>query len=197
MREGLIPKPRKNLVGTKYGHWLVIGQDLEESQLKRKVIWKCECDCGCGTQKSIRADALKQTIIGGCENCSLQKERICEKCGNKFFPLKRATTRKFCYDCVPDKIEPSGSTRRRIAKKWGIEYKGNKCICCGYDKCIEALDFHHLDQNEKEFNISEYGDKNLNWLELKKELDKCILVCANCHREIHAGIRTIDEKEVN
>lgn len=79
---------------------------------------------------------------------------------------------------------------RKLIKIWGLAYKGGKCECCGYDKCKEALDFHHLNENLKSFNIS---DRNVstNWEEVKLELDKCILVCANCHREIHAGIRQI------
>ena len=70
-------------------------------------------------------------------------------------------------------------------KKWALEYKGNKCEICGYDKCSEALDFHHNNPNEKDFTIS---DRNLilDWIEIKKELDKCSLLCANCHRELHA-----------
>ena len=52
-------------------------------------------------------------------------------------------------------------------------------------KRIEALEFHHLNPNEKDFIIS---DRNLilDWNIIKKELDKCELVCANCHREIHS-----------
>ena len=53
---------------------------------------------------------------------------------------------------------------------------------CGYDKNISALEFHHLDPNEKDFTIS--GTK-CGWNDLQKELDKCIMICANCHREIH------------
>ena len=73
--------------------------------------------------------------------------------------------------------------RQRLKKKL-VDYKGGKCEICGYDKCINALDFHHLNPNEKDFGISNY--MVLSFDKLKKEVDKCILVCANCHREIHA-----------
>lgn len=73
--------------------------------------------------------------------------------------------------------------RQRLKKKL-VDYKGGKCEICGYDKCINALDFHHLNPNEKDFGISNYTV--LSFDKLKKEVDKCILVCANCHREIHA-----------
>ena len=72
--------------------------------------------------------------------------------------------------------------RNRLKEKL-VEYKGGKCEICGYDKCIEALEFHHLNPEEKDFSISSYS--TLSFENLKKEVDKCILVCANCHREIH------------
>ncbi len=79
------------------------------------------------------------------------------------------------------------SWRQRTKKKL-VDYKGGKCKCCGYDRCIWALDFHHLDPEEKEFSIT---GKTISFERLKKEVDKCELVCSNCHREIEAGIRTI------
>ena len=66
-----------------------------------------------------------------------------------------------------------------------IEYKGGKCQICGYNKCISALEFHHLDPSQKDFNISG-GTKSFE--KAKIEVDKCVLVCSNCHREIHAGL---------
>lgn len=63
-----------------------------------------------------------------------------------------------------------------------VEYKGGSCEKCGYSKCIQALEFHHLDPNEKDFTIS---GKSWAFEKLKKEVDKCILVCNRCHTEIH------------
>ena len=60
---------------------------------------------------------------------------------------------------------------------------GNKCSICGYDKCIAALEFHHLNPNEKEFHLGQAKTTNL--IKLRSELSKCILVCSNCHKEIH------------
>lgn len=79
--------------------------------------------------------------------------------------------------------------RRVIMKEKAVDYKGGKCSCCGYDKYIGSLEFHHLNSNEKDFTISFL--LNRKWEIIKEELDKCILVCSNCHREIHAGIRPI------
>jgi predicted HNH restriction endonuclease len=60
-------------------------------------------------------------------------------------------------------------------------------MICGYGHCPEALDFHHRDPKQKSFGLSVRG-LTRSWEKIQKELDKCILVCANCHREIHAGI---------
>lgn len=67
-----------------------------------------------------------------------------------------------------------------------VEYKGGKCCICGYQKCIGALDLHHRNENEKEFGLSARG-MTRSWEKIKEEADKCVLLCANCHREIHAG----------
>lgn len=85
-----------------------------------------------------------------------------------------------CNKCDIQRV----SDRRRELKLLAVEYKGGCCEKCGYDKCIAALEFHHLDPNEKDFGISSSGHTR-SFEKLKIELDKCIMVCANCHREIH------------
>lgn len=82
--------------------------------------------------------------------------------------------------------------RRKNVKVRALSYKGNKCYICGYDRCIGALEFHHLDPSRKDFAISTNG--NTRSLEkIKAELDKCICVCANCHREIHNSIIDLND----
>ncbi len=68
-----------------------------------------------------------------------------------------------------------------------IEYKGGKCENCGYDKCPAVLEFHHLDPSKKDFSITSHKSPKV-WELVKPELDKCILFCANCHREEHFKI---------
>lgn len=77
-------------------------------------------------------------------------------------------------------------TYRQKQKKKAIEYKGGKCELCGYNKSVWALCFHHININEKEFNISQVTYK---WTKLKPELDKCMLLCMNCHAELHAELK--------
>lgn len=74
--------------------------------------------------------------------------------------------------------------RKERAKKL-LEYKGGKCQRCGYNKCSAALDYHHVDQSKKKFTIASSLTRSMS--DLIKEVDKCILICSNCHREIHAN----------
>lgn len=89
-----------------------------------------------------------------------------------------------CYLC--DRERQTSNTRELKIK--AVEYKGGKCEKCSYNRCITALEFHHLDPNEKDFAVSNFRAYT-QWESLKKELDKCILVCSNCHREIHEDER--------
>ncbi len=73
-----------------------------------------------------------------------------------------------------------------------IEYKGGCCQSCGYKKCFKALEFHHKDPKEKDFNIFSKSHSR-SWERVKNEIDKCMLVCANCHREIHANTQLSQE----
>ncbi len=79
------------------------------------------------------------------------------------------------------------SKRRKEIRKRLIEYKGGQCSICAYNKCQDSLDFHHLDPTKKDFGISS-GGLTRSWEKVKRETDKCILVCANCHRELHSNI---------
>lgn len=75
--------------------------------------------------------------------------------------------------------------RRKKIRSMAVEYKGGKCEKCGYDRCMDALEFHHTDPAQKDFSISSKGYTR-SWNTVVEELNKCIMVCANCHREIHA-----------
>jgi 5-methylcytosine-specific restriction endonuclease McrA len=76
--------------------------------------------------------------------------------------------------------------RRDKLKILSVEYLGGKCSICGYNKCLAALEFHHLDPSQKDFGISHAGATR-SFEKIKKELDKCVLLCANCHREVHSS----------
>ena len=75
---------------------------------------------------------------------------------------------------------------RERTKERMIYVMGGKCQCCGYNKCNSALELHHINPEEKEFTFS--ANTNRGWETIVSELKKCTLVCANCHREIEAGL---------
>lgn len=75
--------------------------------------------------------------------------------------------------------------RRKSLREQAIEYKGGKCNICSYNRCANAFDFHHIDPLEKDFTISSHMTS---WERIKKEIDKCVLICSNCHREVHDGM---------
>ena len=70
-----------------------------------------------------------------------------------------------------------------------IEYKDGKCLSCGYSKFYGALEFHHLDPTQKDVAWNKLRLRP--WDKVKMELDKCILLCANCHREEHANLLAV------
>lgn len=93
--------------------------------------------------------------------------------------------KKFCSDKCKNKYYVD--KRRKKLKQLAVDYKGGACESCGYNKCSTALDFHHLDPLQKDFGISSSGTTK-SWITIKEELDKCIMLCANCHRELHSNI---------
>ena len=117
-----------------------------------------------------------------CKKCKIEKELT------EFYSHKQKGKSNqiwTCYDSYCKACRTVYTTeRRRKLKIQAIEYKGGKCIDCDFDdiRFPEVFDFHHLDSSKKDFaifaNIKVF-DK------LKPELDKCVLLCANCHRIRH------------
>lgn len=97
--------------------------------------------------------------------------------------------RRRTYADRAEYIKKAVAKRRRKIKTMAIEYRGGKCCLCGYNNYQGALEFHHLDHRKKDFGLGADG-LTRSWARTKKELDKCILVCSNCHKEIHGGIRS-------
>lgn len=75
--------------------------------------------------------------------------------------------------------------RKYIAKKRAVDLLGGACSRCGWNENIAALQFHHLDPNEKDFTIGRFLHKS--WSFLEAELKKCVLLCANCHITEHTN----------
>jgi len=111
----------------------------------------------------------------------------CKRCGNtkpiSEFYKRRGKDGNSVY-CKPCSKEQTIYRQREFKVKC-VEYKGGKCEKCGYDKYFGALEFHHIEPGKKDFSISNAKLTTFSDI-VKKELDKCLILCANCHREEHA-----------
>jgi len=119
----------------------------------------------------------------------LSNSKTCARCRREkpkeaFYPRRKTQLHPWCIECC----KSDAVRRQRELKAEAIRMKGGCCQLCGYDKCAAALDFHHIDPSEKVLNVSQSRSKALTIA----ELEKCILVCVRCHREIEAGIATFD-----
>lgn len=85
--------------------------------------------------------------------------------------------------------------RRKKLKEMAVIEKGGSCQLCGYTRCVTALEFHHINEGDKLFSLSVRG-LTRSWSAIQKEIGKCVLVCANCHREIHAGLINLSNETV-
>jgi hypothetical protein len=80
---------------------------------------------------------------------------------------------------------------RHRTKQKMVDAMGGACQCCGYDTCKEALAFHHIDPEHKDFGFGNLRANPAKWEKIVEELRKCVIVCHNCHSEIHAGVRQL------
>ena len=112
----------------------------------------------------------------------------CNKCNRNLpenkFGKNGNGSRSICKDCQCERIKQGQRETRDY-----IQSLKTKCSRCGYDKCVEALDFHHINPKEKDGVLSRYSrrvfspaTKDL----IDREVEKCEVLCANCHREEHS-----------
>ncbi len=147
----------------------------------------CET-CGASFKRLVQIDN-KLKDLGSRKNClacvpygkRVYKNKqgticVCVLCKKRYAYRKGSGSLQKCKECY-------SRLARHALKLKAVTYKGGACIFCNYSKCVEALEFHHTDPKKKKFQIS--GNLTRKWETIKKELDKCILVCANCHRERH------------
>ena len=94
-----------------------------------------------------------------------------------------------CKLCRQEQV----ARRRRALKATLVAEAGGSCSMCGYDRCVGALEFHHLDPAEKRLGISAVG-LTLSMAALRAEAAKCVLVCSNCHAEVESGVSVVPLK---
>jgi hypothetical protein len=79
---------------------------------------------------------------------------------------------------------------RRRVKQTLVAEAGGRCILCGYDRCVRALEFHHVDPATKRFGVALRGvARSLE--RARAEAAKCVLLCSNCHMEVEAGLASV------
>ena len=187
-----MPKPR-DITGMVFNHL----KAMEKAPSRKgNTYWKFKCDCG--NEKEIQTSHVTRGIVKSC-GCLLSaiqdidgatpndpNSRVCKICENQFFGFL-GDTRVFCYNCSPRGVTVADAHRaqKRSMKHILVEYKGGKCAECGYDKCEGALQFHHVDDNDKDFSIGEIHPGVIQMNLLIAEVDKCVLLCANCHSRKH------------
>ena len=103
--------------------------------------------------------------------------RTCNIEGEEHFYKSKGYFCKSCWNTRTYK-----SAKDKIAA-YMVSRGGIECSSCGYNKCIGALEFHHRDPKEKD----PFWSRGWSLPKLKIELEKCDILCANCHREIHYG----------
>jgi len=113
-----------------------------------------------------------------CSKCREEKTIDCFY-GKKDNKKDKIRFHNYCKSCM-EKITVE---RQQKLKQQCVDYKGGKCVRCGYNEYVGALDFHHIDPSQKEYTIA--SKKNCSFEYLKPELDKCVLLCRNCHAITH------------
>lgn len=128
------------------------------------------------TQDILQLDVTK---VKKCSSCK-QELSLENFYSNGYQPNGNKKYKSKCKKCQNKTLK-----ERKIALLELLEIPC-ECVLCKYSKCKEALEFHHVDPDKKEYSISELRSHSKSTI--VKELEKCILVCANCHREIHYGM---------
>jgi hypothetical protein len=107
--------------------------------------------------------------------------RVCGTHGEGRFVLEGRGFYR-CVRCRADRV----AARRRRLKEILVAEAGGRCAICGYDRCVRALNFHHVDPATKRFGLGERGlTRGIDIL--REEARKCALLCANCHMEVEHG----------
>jgi len=124
---------------------------------------------------------LTQSEAPGSKRCQGACGKVLPE--SAFYRLKNGHLFSYCRLC--DRLRQRDKCK--AIKDQAVVYKGGKCMACGYDGCSAAMEFHHLDPDEKDFSVS--SRKGTFDDAVRAELDKCVLLCCRCHREVHAGVR--------
>ena len=158
-------------------------EKIKEEFNNAKCVLLCSC-CHRETHSGLHPDYIENEKTHHIAD-EVELDNSSKKCTdcNKVYPKSLYTDRNHCISCQNMRKR----NRKKVFKKKCIDYlnpSGKCCVKCGYKKYIGALDFHHKDPNKKDFGISNTPTLRLSDI-VKNELDKCVLLCSNCHRYEH------------
>jgi hypothetical protein len=140
---------------------------------------------GLRTAASKHADAAREGRDAGSERLIMQ----CPVHGEVAFALEGRGYYR-CTQCRQERV----ARRRRRVKEILVDEAGGACCICGYQRYLGALQFHHLDREQKRLGLSRSGI-TLSIAALRAEAAKCVLVCSNCHAEVEGGVIELPAKD--
>ena len=112
--------------------------------------------------------------------------RVCRRHGETEFAIVGSERRPRCKKCRAEAV----ARRRRRVKELLVREAGGKCELCGYSRSVCALEFHHRDPSKKSFGIAYRGiTRGID--EVRREVEKCVLLCATCHAEVEGGVASL------
>ena len=174
----------------------LLEKDIADNLSTRKIAEKNGVSQGTVKHWLKKYDLKTNFLVGGVNGVKENGQyKFCPKC-ETVLPINEyynKSTKKYikingfgyCKSC----INKSTVERQRRLKQQCIDYKGGSCAICGYDKYPGALEFHHVNPKDKDFTISRF--KNRKFELIKDELDKCVLLCSNCHKEVEGGVKKV------
>jgi hypothetical protein len=135
-----------------------------------------------GRRPIVRREVVEQAIAAGTRTITAE----CHRHGETEFAIVGSEHLARCKACRAEAV----ARRRRRVKEILVEEAGGSCHLCGYDRCIAALHFHHRDPSTKTFGVAARGITRA-IEQVRAEVEKCVLLCSNCHAEVEAGVATL------
>jgi len=156
--------PRKNTISRRFNSWneALLLAGIPQEKIRRNGNWT-----------KTREDTKKRVNY------------VCKYCGTSLENTKHLSVCEDCSNKTQGNTWERQKEKAKERKLFFLHSKGGGCSKCGYNKNYAALHFHHLPQYKKEINLDSRSFGNNSLKTLQKEVDKCILLCANCHMEEH------------
>jgi 5-methylcytosine-specific restriction endonuclease McrA len=119
--------------------------------------------------------------------------RNCKQHGDTIFRIDKRKGRRATWRCLKCNSH-ANTTKNRSFKQRIVDIAGGKCAICSYDSYIGALEFHHIDPSNKGFELNT-NSRSRKWSQVLAEIEKCVLLCSNCHKEVHDGMTLLTDRK--